>query len=402
MYYFITNGILFTLVVNLYKPFAQKILYRLGGGETHVSLYNSLPGLIALFGIIPGVLYMCKAVNKKKTLSGIFLFSRFFILLYAFVPFLPVDIRPIAFVIITALMNFPESVSSTALQSVTADVFGERERAWAITSKNRYTTIANLLSLIVLSQILNVFGTTNEKAIVIYQVFFVLAFIVGLLEIFTFRRLKETTQEPQTCINFKESIKEVFSNKAYLGFLVCSLTFHFGWQMGWPLFGIYQIEYLLADETWLTILSVTSSIVMFFSFPIWSKIINKKGNGYAASFATMGMAATPVLYVLSHNLWTLTLSGLIMGFFTAGTVTVLLSFLLEVAPEKNRIMYVAVHATLTNVTLFIAPLIGSAILKSSNIYIALLITALMRFIGGLTFMNKIRLKGQLNEKNTAM
>ena len=74
MYYFITNGILFTLVVNLYKPFAQKFLYRLGGSETHVSLYNSLPGLIALFGIIPGVLYMCKAMSKKKTLSGIFLF----------------------------------------------------------------------------------------------------------------------------------------------------------------------------------------------------------------------------------------------------------------------------------------------------------------------------------------
>jgi MFS family permease len=401
MYYFISNGILFTLVVNLYKPFAQKILYRLGGGETHVSLYNSLPGLIALFGIIPGVLYMCKAVNKKKTLTGIFLFSRFFILLYALVPFLPVNLRAITFVIITALMNFPEAVSSTALQSVTADVFGERERAWAITSKNRYTTAANFLSLIVLSQILNVFGTTNEKAIIIYQLFFVMAFIVGLFEISTFKKMKETTQEPQACIDFKQSIKEVFSNKSYIGFLVCSLTFHFGWQMGWPLFGVYQIEYLLADETWITILSVTSSIVMFFSFPIWSKIINKKGNNYAASYATMGMAATPVLYVLSHNLWVLTLSGLIMGFFTAGTVTVLLSFLLEVAPEKNRIMYVAVHATLTNVTLFIAPLVGSAILKSSDIYIALLITALMRFIGSLTFMNRIRLKRNAHEKCTA-
>ena len=392
MYYFITNGILFTLVINLYKPFAQKFLYRLGGGETHVSLYNSLPGLIALFGIIPGVMYMCKAVSKKKTLSGIFLFSRLFILLYAFVPFLPGNLQPITFVIITALMNFPEAVSATALQSVTADVFGERERAWAITSKNRYTTFANFLSLIFLSQILNIFGKTNEKTIIIYQVFFVLAFIVGLVEILTFRRLKETTQEPQTCIDFKQSIKEIFSNKTYLGFLACSLTFHFGWQMGWPLFGIYQIGYLMADETWLTILSVTSSIVMFFSFAYWGRVIEKKGNNYAAAYATMGMAATPVLYVLSHNLWVLTASGLIMGFFTAGTTTVLLSFLLEVSPEKNRIMYVAVHATLTNVTLFIAPLIGDAVLKASNIYIALLMTALMRFVGSLTFMNRIRLK----------
>jgi hypothetical protein len=392
MYYYIINGALFTLVVNLYKPFAQKFLYRLGGVETHVSLYNSLPGLIALFGIIPGVMYMCKAISKKNTLSWIFLFSRFFILLYAFVPFLPGHLQPIAFVLITALMNFPEAVSSTALQSFTADVFGERERARAITSKNKYTTFVNFLSLIILSQILNIFGTSNEKAIEIYQLFFVLAFIVGIFEIITFKRLKETIQEPQTCINFKQSLKEVLSNKAYLGFLACSLTFHLGWQMGWPLFGIYQIEYLKADETWLTILSVTSSIIMFFSFGYWSRIIEKKGNNFAAAFATMGMAATPVLYVLSRSLVVLTLSGLIMGFFTAGTTTVIFNYLLEVSPGKNRIMYVAVHATLTNVTLFIGPLIGDAVLKANNIYIALLITALMRFIGSMTFMNRMRLK----------
>ena len=392
MYYFLMNGILFTLVVNLYKPFAQKLLYRLGGVETHVSLYNSLPGLIALFGIIPGVIYMCKTISKKKTLSGIFLISRFFILLYAFVPFLPGPLQPISFVLITALMNFPEAVSATALQSFTADVFGERERARAITSKNKFTTFANFLSLILLSQILKLFGTTNEKAIIIYQWFFVIAFIIGLVEIFTFRRLKETIQNPQACVNLKQSLKEVFGNKPYLEFLACSLTFHLGWQMGWPLFGIYQIEYLKADETWLTILSVTSSIVMFFSFGFWSRRIEKKGNNYAAAYATLGMAATPVLYVLSNNLIVLTLAGLIMGFFTAGTTTVLLNFLLEVSPEKNRIMYVAVHATLTNVTLFIGPLIGNVVLKSSNIYIALLVTALMRFIGSVTFMRKRSIK----------
>ncbi|MDF2520054.1 MAG: hypothetical protein K0R84_682 [Clostridia bacterium] len=391
MYYYILNGILFTLVTNLYKPFAQKFLYRVGGAETHVSLYNSLPGLIALFAIIPGVLYMYRAVSKKKMLSGTFFLSRFIILLYAVVPFVPSQLQPITFVIITTLMSFPESVSTTALQSFTADVFDERNRARAITAKNKYTTFASLISLILLSQILKVLGTTNEKAIAVYQIFFVLAFVVGLFEIFTFNKMKETTKSEQGSINLRKSLKEVFGNKAYLGFLACSLTFHFGWQMGWPLFTIYQIDNLKADETWLTILSVTSSIVMFFSFNYWSKLIEKKGNNFAAVLTTMGMAATPILYILSRNLYVLTVSGLIMGFFTAGTTTVILNYLLEVSPEKNRIMYVAVHATLTNVTLFIAPLISDVILKASSIYIALLISGLFRFIGGLTFLFRSRM-----------
>ncbi|MGB7606303.1 MAG: MFS transporter [Lutisporaceae bacterium] len=397
MYFYIVNGILFTLVTNLYKPFAQKFLYRLGGGETHVSLYNSLPGLIALFAIIPGILYMCKAVSKKKVLSNIFLLSRFIILLYAFVPFLPLALQPITFVIITALMSFPESVSTTALQSFTADVFDENKRAKAITSKNKYTTFASFISLILLAQILKLFGTTNEKAVIAYQIFFVLAFVVGLFEIFTLNKLKETSINEESCINFKQSIKEVFSNKAYLGFLACSLLFHFGWQMGWSLFSIYQIDNLKADETWITILSVTSGVVMFLSFNFWSRLITKKGNSLAATFATMGMAATPILYVMSRNLYVLTLSGLIMGFFTAGTFTVLLNFLLEVSPQKNRIMYVAVHATLTNVTLFIGPLVSDVVLKASNIYIALLVCALFRLIGSMAFFSRSRLRKACSE-----
>lgn len=392
MYYYIVNGILYTLVTNLYKPFAQKFIYRLGGGETHVSLFNSLPGLVALFAIIPGVLYMYKASSKKRMLSNTFFLSRFITLLYAFVPFVPAEFQPITFVIITAMMSFPESVSTTALQSFTAEVFDEGSRARAITSKNKYTTFASLISLMILAQVLNVFGTTNEKAIMVYQIFFVLAFAVGLVEIFTFNKMKETTVSETVSINFKESIKEVFSNKAYLGFLVCSLTFHFGWQMGWGLFSIYQIDNLKADETWITILGVTSNIVMFFSFNFWSKLIEKKGNSHAATFATFGMAATPILYVLSRNLYVLTVSGLIMGFFTAGTVTVILNFLLEVSPQKNRIMYVAVHATLTNVTLFIGPLISDMVLKATDIYIALMVTAFFRFLGSAAFLLRNRLR----------
>lgn len=398
MYFYAINGVLYTLVTNLYKPFAQKFIYRLGGGETHISLYNSLPGLIALFAIIPGILYMCRAVSKKRVLSKIFLLSRFITLLYVFVPFLPLTIQPITFVMITALMSFPESVSITALQSFTADVFNENQRAKAITSKNKYTTFASFISLILLSQILKLFGTTNESAIVIYQIFFVLAFVVGLFEIFTFNKLKETSVSEESCINLKQALKEVFGNKAFLGFLVCSLIFHFGWQMGWSLFSIYQIDNLKADETWITILSVTSGIVMFLSFNYWIKLITNKGNGFVATFATMGMAATPILYVLSRNLYVLTLSGLIMGFFTAGTTTVILNFLLEVSPHKNRIMYVAVHATLTNVTLFIGPLLSDAVLKASNIYIALIVCSLFRFIGSMAFFSRSRLRRTCSDK----
>lgn len=97
------------------------------------------------------------------------------------------------------------------------------------------------------------------------------------------------------------------------------------------------------------------------------------------------MAATPIMYAWSPNLYVLTVAGIIMGFFTSGTTTTVLSSLLDEAPEKNRLMYVAIHATMTNLTLSIAPLLGDFVLKHSNIYIVLYAVAAVRFIGSLAF-----------------
>lgn len=390
MKYYILNGVLYTIVTNLYKPFAQKFIFRLNGSEFHVSLFNALPGLVAVFAIIPGIVFMSSSANKKKVMAVFFFISRLFILSFAFVPLVPVHYRPIAFVLLAGLMNFPESVSTTALQNFAAEAFIEKDRAFAIASKNKYSALISFISLLVLGQLIEQLGVTDSKAILIYQFFFIAAFLLGIYEIAALMKIKENKQEKTQKIDVAGSLAEVFKNRGFMVFLSCSLLFHFGWQMGWPLFSIYQIKYLGATEAWITISNVSSGIAMFVSYGYWERLINRKGNCYAIALATTGMAATPIMYAWSPNLYILTVAGIIMGFFTSGTTTTVLSSLLNAAPEKNRLMYVAVHATLTNVTLAVAPLIGDVALRHSNIYISLYIVAVARFLGSSAFFLRDR------------
>ena len=383
--YYTLNGILFTIVVNLYKPFATKFIFRLGGTESHVSLSTSLPGLIAVFVTLPGLILMSNTNNKKKSMMRFFLGSRLFILSFALIPFLPSSIQPMTFVILSSLMNFPESVSSTALQSFSGDIFLEEVRSTAISTRNKFSTLAQTISVLIVGIILKWFSNSEDGIIITYQIFFILAFIIGIFEIFTFNKIKETSCSPKLNINLKNSFSEIFMNKQFNIFLICSLLFHFGWQMGWPLFSIYQVKYLGADEWWLTILTITSSIIMFFSYGYWKKLIHRKGNSFVISTATLGMAATPIIFALSPNLYVITITGLITGFFTAGTTTALLTLLLEVTPDKNRILYIGVHVTLTNITLFLAPTLGDFILNHTSIYFALCASAFFRLIGSIAF-----------------
>lgn len=388
MEYYALNGILFTMVSVLSRGYAIKFLDRLGGNSFHYSLYNALPGFVAIFTTIPGMLIIQKGKSKKKMLSIFFYISRSFPLLLAAVPFLPKAMQPLVFVIIYGLMNFPESISATSLQDYTGDVFTPLERADAITTRNQLSTISQISVSILVGFILSL-SSDNLIVIRMYQMFIVLSFLIGLKEIGYINKMKththvEATKETSE-LNLMQSIKECFSNKEYRLFLICSLLFHFGWQMGWPLFNVYTIGFLKADEMWLTIINAVSNLFMVISFGYWVKIIKKEGYELATAFATFGMALTPFLYLMSKTLFQNTLMQPPTGFFTAGITIVILGSLLETSSDNNRTMSVALHATLTSITLAIAPLFGNLIQSEFGIQTALLATTGFRMFGSFAF-----------------
>lgn len=386
--YYAYNGILFSIMITLSRTYAVKFLDRLGGNSLHYSLINSLPGFIAIFTTIPGLIIMNNSSNKQKLMGGVFISSRIFNLLFALVIFLPADFQPIAFVLLFSLMNLPESISASALQSYVGDIFIADRRADAISLRNKLSTFSQVGVMFLLGLILRL-PSTNKGAIYLYVMFFIISFIIGIIEIVTFFKLKPINNNCNTnkiVFNLKNTLKDIVKNKKYIIFLICSIAFHFSWQMGWSIFNIYQINYLKADELWLTLINVSSNLVMALSFNSWNKIIKSKGNSLAIIIATFGMAITPILYVLSPNLLILTITSTISGYFTAGTTVVILNSLLEVSQEKDRLISIGIHNTLTSITLTIGPLISNYILNKTNIIITLIIIAVIRTISSSTFL----------------
>ena len=385
---YIINGILYSIMLNLYSPFAVKFLQRLGGTEFHISLFNALPGLVAVFAILPGTIMVMKCYNKKWITAFFFFLSRIFLLAIAFVPKLPLSWMPLVFVALMSLRNFPDAVSQTALQSFSGDLFTPEKRSTAITLRSRFSIPATLLVTLLAGQILSKFQATEAQSIFIYQVFFIIAFIVGIIETGVFMLIEEP---PVTCVENKSVIRSVldtFKNVKFTGFVKTSLPFYFAWQMGWPLFNIYHVITLGADEWWLSAITIVNSIGMFAGFNFWNRLIKRKGNGYVIWAATLGMALNPLIMAFSPNLYFITFLNLLIGFFTAGTTTVLLNYLLEVTPDENRVIYVGVYNTLINISLAISPFAAHAVLKFSNINLALIIVAFLRLLGSLLFYKR--------------
>lgn len=392
---FIGFGILLELMNTLFNPYAMKYLERIGGTDFDISLFNGLKGLVMIFAVLPGVFLLDRLNNKKRITGQMVLLGVFFVLSLVIVPFLPQTMQPLVFILLMTLMTIPNAIFNVSYQDLTGDLFPEN-RAWVLSRRAMYTIIFTNVLTLMTGVVFRWWGKDSETIILIYQVFYLMAFALGLSAFAIFNTFKYTPHENTRPLAFKGSFKRVFSHKPFTEFVVASTIFHFGWQMGWPLFNIYMIKNLGADELWLSLISIGSAITMFMGHRYWPSAILKYGPERITTICVAGMAITPILYVLSPNLMVLLVISSTSGFFTAGTITVLFTDMLEVTPDENRIVYVGYYNTLTNITLAISPFVGHFFLQRFDIFVALIVTALMRFVGVVAFYLREKKSKSLN------
>lgn len=381
---FITFGILFEIMNVLYNPFAMKFLERVGGTEFHISMLNSAKGIVMIFTALPAAFLINRTTDRQKLTARLVLWIAIVILSLSFIPLFPSDSQAITFIVLSSVLMIPIAIYNISYQNITGEVFPLR-RARVIAKRSIYTVIFTTIITMASGLVFRFLAHDSNDYITIYRVFYTVAFVFGVLAYYAFKKLYYVNEGTSDLIQFKGSFKKVFKNKRYTKFVVSSTIFHFGWQMGWPLFSIYTIKTLGADELWLAIISVGSTLVMLLGYRYWPILIEKFGNEKISVVCTFGMALTPILYVISSSLPVLAVFSTLSGIFTAGTITVLFSDMLEVIPEKNRAVYVGYYNTMTNITLAISPIVGHYFYASKGIVVALIVTTIFRTIGGIAF-----------------
>jgi hypothetical protein len=387
-YWFVWSGVMSAVVAALFGPFTVKFLQRIGGTDFYISLLNSLPGIIGVAVSLPGALWLAghrgkglKALTVEMTLA-----SRLLVLSLIPLVWLSPTMAPLCCVVLLALKNIPESISQTAFQGLTGDLFPLEARSTAITQRNRYSVPATLAVTLIAGLVLRELPGNDAQRLTIYQIFFALAAAFGAIEALFMHRMESTEPHPADARQDWRGITGmILKDKKFMRYAGASLVYYFSWQMGWPLFSIYQVINLGADELWLSIIGILSAIGMFAGFKFWNRVIIKHGNIRTAVFATLGMSINPVIMAVFPNLYWVSGVNLFLGFFTAGTVTVLLSALLEVTPQENRVVYVGTYNTFVNASLAISPIVAFLVLRAVGIIPALVVVCVCRLIGALAF-----------------
>jgi len=355
---FILYGLLFDTAANLWRPFALPFLSRLGGEEIHITLLNSLPGAVAAVVLLPGALLFRKFANQKKATAAFILLSRALILVLALIPALPPHVRPMLFVVMLGLMNCPDALSQTSLQSFLGSVFNGNMRGQAIAMRTKFGQAIIPVVSIITGLVITFVPRTEEQRMMLYQGFFIIAFLVGVWEVRMFMRLKveerppaETADSPRK----REIFLAIMRDKRFRLFFFPAIFFVFTWQAGWTLFAFHQVRVLNATELWFAIFALASGVSAFISGSFWQKWLRKYGNNAIFVISGMLLAANTIMTPFVPNVQMMAVISLFTGFSAIGINTALLNGVLEATPDENRMIYLAFYNTIVNVSLFIAP-----------------------------------------------
>jgi len=381
---FVVYGMLYDMMLNLYNPFTARYLERLGGDSLSISLLNALPGLVGIFVLLPG-LFVIQRFNAKKRITAIFFFlSRLVLLFAAFIPFLPREVRPLTFIILMSGMNIPNSVSQSALQGFLGDVFDGRMRSTAISMRTKFGNVIIPLTTLTTGLIIGYIPQTDAQRIITYQIFFVLAFIVGMFEVVTFLRFSENTIEssirPEPLRKQIAGLLHIMRDKKFLAYLLPVFIFYYTWHSGWALGNIYFIMNLHANEFWIAIFLVLAGVSSFFTAGYWNRLIQYKGNDFALVAAAIGLACNMFAYLACKNVYAMAVCHIFSGSVTTGFSIAVLNGLLGATPDKNRILYIGVFNTFINISLAVAPMVTQSFITNHGTEAALAIVGCMRLL----------------------
>ena len=379
---FIMYGLLFDMVNNLWRPFAAVFLERIGGTEFEIALLSSLPGLVGAIVLLPGAMLFRRITNQKRATAAFILISRAMLLAIALVPALPPAIRPLLFVILVAIMNCPDALSQTSLQNFLGVVFSGQMRGTAIAMRTKFGQAVVPIVTISAGLVITFVPNNEAQRMLLYQVFFVGAFLLGIVEVLVFNRLKvpEYMQEVQANAPKAPPIRfgKILREKKFWHFVAPTIIFSFTWQAGWPLNNIYQIMVLEASEMWFAIFALTSGTAALLAGGFWQKMMRNHGNNrvflIAASLVTMNMFIFPII----PNVQVMAVFSAFTGASSIGLSMYLLNGVLEAAPDENRMTYIACFNTINNISLFLAPLLAGLMLQRIGLINAMLVVGVMR------------------------
>ena len=371
------------------SPFLPVFLTRLGASNAQVGLLTAMPGVTGLvMAVVIG-----RLLQGQRQIVPWFSFARLLVVsAYALTGIvsliLPPEYAIVAVLAVWALATIPQVVVNITWSLVMNAVAGPAHRYDLLTRRWTLMGLTSAIAVAAVGQVLNALTFPIN-----YPIVFIGLSLGGLVSFYFSTHITLPDAQPQPVhpgLSPRERISGYFSliakERPFVSFMLNRFVYMFGATLGMPLFPLFFVRVLDANDAWIGLISTAQTGVMLVGYVLWSRLSKARSSRFVLLSTVFGMVLYPALTAFAPRIEYVVIYAAIAGLFQAGLELVFFDELMKTIPVEHAATFVSAAQSLQYLATVASPLIGAWLADSIGLSGALMVSAGLRFIGFLLFL----------------
>ena len=366
-------------------PFLPILLARLGASDFAVGLLSAMPAFAGLILALP----VSRFLARQRQVAPWYSSARLLVIsgyaLSGLATILAPGSRVAAILIIWALLTLPQTFVDVTFTVVMAGVAGPDRRFYLMSRRWSSLGITTAVTVALAGFMLDRLTFPLD-----YQVVFPILALGGLISFYYARQIQLTPRptatpgqalKPGPRISLRSSFAQVRKQSKFVRFTASQFVFRFGLTWALPLFPLFYVHTLRADDAQIGIINTVNSAVLLVAYFMWSRITRRRGVRFALLVTTGAISLYPILLSTTVNVGLVILLAGLAGIFGAGIDLVFFDTLVSSYPPESSTLFVGWYQITVYVATFVAPLVGTAVAQVIGIPGSLVLAGAVRLVG---------------------
>jgi MFS family permease len=353
--------------VGISSPVTTEFYRALGATEFHFGLITGVP-LLLLSLQFAGAAFANSAVRRKPTFMVCLIACRLLYLPIAFLPELAPGLSVQGRVgVVLALLAASTALHNFAIPfwfSWMADLVPRRalNRFWGV--RQFWMHVVWTASYLMLTLFLY---RTSWPATVTFPILALLAVGAGIADILLFRRVREPVNLVTPGLRAFDALRAPLRHPDFRTFITFSCFFSMATMFTAPFLQLYILKEL-GVAPWKTgLIWCGSGIGVMLSSAGWGRLADRHGQRPVINLSVTGKSMIMIVFLLltrDNVVWLLPLAFAIDGVFNSGNMVAFNGYMLSIAPQANRSMFIASITGLSGIVGGLSAMVAGALFKA--------------------------------------
>jgi hypothetical protein len=284
---------------------------------------------------------------------------------------------------IWALVTLPQTVVAVAFSVVMNAVAGPTLRYDLM---SRRWSILGLTTAITVAATGEILDSLNFP--LNYQLVFLGLSIGGLISFYFSSHIDLPDAEPpvvQPGLSLAKRLRQyrelILAEPDFVHFSIQRFVFLTGTSLAVPLFPLYYVRVVQANDAWIGIINTAQTAVLLVGYFLWTRSTRRRGSRFVLLWTTFGLSVYPALVSLTQRVELIALYAGLAGIFQAGVDLVFFDELMKTVPEQYSATFVSLAQSLQYFSAIFSPLIGTGLASTIGLSGALMVSAAIRLAG---------------------